>query len=142
MNLSENVIRAHTAGQGAIVLRCVHSPLQRSCVTDVSITIYRSSTQRTAPQGHFLVVPQCSSRRRDGITITATSRNADAVDYERTYNHPALTSPVKWSVPDVNLKKKSLSVCMLSKKAITIMIIPDIDVTGVNLTVFFSVRKL
>ncbi len=46
--------------------------------------IYRSSTQRNAPQVHFLAVPQCSSRRRDGNTTTATYRNAVAVDYERT----------------------------------------------------------
>ncbi len=48
------------------------------------LLIYRSSTQHTAPQVHFLAVPQCSSRRRDGNTTTATYRNAAAVDYERS----------------------------------------------------------
>ena len=48
------------------------------------LLIYRSSTQCTAPQGYFLAVSQCSSQRRDGNTTTATHRNADAVDYERT----------------------------------------------------------
>ncbi len=33
---------------------------------------------------HFLAVPQCSSRHRDRNTTTATNRNADAVDYERS----------------------------------------------------------
>ena len=68
-----------------ICLRCIHSLLQHSCVTDVSITIYRSSTQRTAHQVHFLAVPQCSSRRRDWNTATATYPNAAAVDYERSF---------------------------------------------------------
>ncbi len=49
------------------------------------LLIYRSSMQRTAPQGHFLAVPQCSIRRRDGNSTTATHRNATAVDYERSY---------------------------------------------------------
>ena len=33
---------------------------------------------------HFLAVPQRSSRRRDRNTTTATYRNEDALDYERT----------------------------------------------------------
>ncbi len=45
--------------------------------------IYHSSTQRTAPQVHFLAVPQCSSRRIDGNTTAATYHNTVAVDYER-----------------------------------------------------------
>ncbi len=49
--------------------------------------IYRNSTQHTIPHVHFLAVPQCSSQRRDGNTTTATYRNADAVDYERTFSH-------------------------------------------------------
>ncbi len=49
------------------------------------LLIYRSSTQRTAPQVHLFAVPQCSSRRRDGNTTTATYCNAAAVDYERNF---------------------------------------------------------
>ncbi len=49
------------------------------------LLIYRGSTQRTAPEVHFLAVAQCSSRRRDGNTTTAAYRNAAAVDYERTF---------------------------------------------------------
>ncbi len=46
--------------------------------------IYRRSMQRTAPQVNFLAVRQCSSRRRDGNTTTATYyRSADALDYEQ-----------------------------------------------------------
>ena len=41
--------------------------------------------QRTASQVHFLAVPECSSWHRDGNTIAATYRNADAVDYERNF---------------------------------------------------------
>ena len=51
------------------------------------LLIYRGSTQRTAPEVHSLAVAQCSSRRRDGNTTTATYRNAAAVDYERTWLH-------------------------------------------------------
>ncbi len=50
------------------------------------LLIYHSSTQRTALQVFSLAVPQCSSRRRDGNTTTATYRNAAAADYERTFN--------------------------------------------------------
>ena len=40
----------------------------------------------TAPQVHFLAVPQCSSWYRDGNTTTATYCNTAAVvDYERIY---------------------------------------------------------
>ncbi len=37
------------------------------------LLIYRSSSQRTALQIHFLAVPQCNSRCRDGNTTTATA---------------------------------------------------------------------
>ncbi len=40
--------------------------------------------QHTAPQVHFLAVPQCSSQRRDGNMTTATYHNAD--DYEHTFS--------------------------------------------------------
>ncbi len=36
------------------------------------LLIYHSSTQHSAPQVQFLAVLQCSSRRRDGNTTTAT----------------------------------------------------------------------
>ena len=49
------------------------------------LLIYRSSTQSTAPQVHFLAVPQCSSRHRDENMTTATYRNTAAVDYERSF---------------------------------------------------------
>ncbi len=52
------------------------------------LLIYCSSKQctvRSVPQVHVLAVPQCSSRRRDKNTTTATSRNAAAVDYERNF---------------------------------------------------------
>ena len=77
--------------------RCIHSLLQRSCSTDVSITYLRSSTQRTAPQVHFLEVPQCCSRHRDGNTTTATYRNAASVDYERSFT-PAVCIVCKQSL--------------------------------------------
>ena len=48
------------------------------------LLIYRSSTQWTSPQLHFLAVPQCSSRHRDGNTTAATYCNAAAVDYKST----------------------------------------------------------
>ncbi len=49
------------------------------------LLIYRSSMQRTAHQGHFLAVPQCSSRCRDGNTTTASYRNAAAMNYEHNF---------------------------------------------------------
>ncbi len=58
------------------------------------LLIYRSSTQRTSPQVHFLAVPQCSSRHRDGNTTTATYRNAAAVDYERSFTPSTLPAPL------------------------------------------------
>ncbi len=69
-------------------LRCVHSllQLQRSCVTDVSITYLPQRNPTHCTQVHFLAVPHCSSRRRDGNTTTATYRNAAAVDYECTFS--------------------------------------------------------
>ncbi len=54
------------------------------------LLIYLSSTQHTAPQVHFLAVPQCSSWRRDGNTTTATYCNAAAVDYECSFRQITL----------------------------------------------------
>ncbi len=64
-----------------VQLRCVHSlalPMYR-------LLIYCSSMQRTAPQFHFLAVPQCSSRHRDGNATSTTYRNTAAVDYEHSF---------------------------------------------------------
>ncbi len=49
------------------------------------LLIYRSLTQCTAPHLKFtsLQYRECSSRRGDGNTATATYRNAAAMDYER-----------------------------------------------------------
>ncbi len=82
------------ASQVAFIVYCNAAavPMYRS-------HIYRSSTQSTALQVHFLAVLQCSSRRRDRNTTTATCRNAAAVDYERIFTEkPILT--VNWLYGD------------------------------------------
>ena len=66
--------------KGAFIVYC-----NAAAVPMYRLLIYRSSTQRTASHVHFRAVPQCSSRCRDGSTTTATYRNADAVDYERSF---------------------------------------------------------
>ena len=49
------------------------------------LLIYCSAMQCTAPQVHFIPVPQCGSWHRDGNTKTATYPNAAAVDYECSF---------------------------------------------------------
>ena len=48
------------------------------------LLIYRSSTQRTAPQLHCRTTKQ-QSAQRDGSTTTATYHNAAAVNYEHSF---------------------------------------------------------
>ncbi len=67
--------------KGAFIVCCNTAALPM-----YQLLIYSSSTQHTTPQVHFLAVPQCSSRRRDWSTTTATYRTAAAVDYERTFS--------------------------------------------------------
>ncbi len=60
---------------------CLYLRLSRlwnnGLLRSVYISIFcRSSTQRTAPQIHFVAVPQCSSWCRDGNSITATHLNS------------------------------------------------------------------
>ena len=63
-----------------------YTSLQCSCVIDISIIFYRSSTQRTAPQIHFLALPQCLVGAETEIrALQLTHRNADAVEYERSF---------------------------------------------------------
>ncbi len=67
-------------------LSCVHGLLQRSCVTDVSITyLPQLNTTHCTASSLPCSIQQCSSQRRDGNTTTATYRNAAAVDYERSF---------------------------------------------------------
>ncbi len=80
-----DVCKVRGISEGAFIVCCNAAALPM-----YRLLIYRSSTQRTAPQVHFLAVPQCSSRRRDGNTTTATYRNAAAVDYERVLSSPLL----------------------------------------------------
>ena len=40
----------------------IHTSLQGSGITKILIIFYSSSTHRTAPQGHSVAVPQCSSQ--------------------------------------------------------------------------------
>ena len=67
--------------------------------------IYCSSTQRTAPQVHFLAVLQCSGRCRDGNTATAIYHNAAAVNYECNFRIWKLKSgfiiPIVHQSPDL-----------------------------------------
>ncbi len=75
--------------------RCVHSLLQRSCITDVLITYLLQRNPTHCTQVHFLAVPQCSSRRRDRNMSTATCHNTAAVNYECS------VSPYPW--PPISL---------------------------------------
>ncbi len=86
--VSNEIDYKHEVGLG-----CVHKGAFIVCCNGTAlpmyrlpVLIYRSSAQLTALEVHFLAVPQCSSRHRDGNTTTATYRNADAEDYERTLN--------------------------------------------------------
>ncbi len=68
------------------ILRYVHSLLQHSCVTDVSIT-YLPQLHPTHCTSSSLPcsIPQCSSQRRDENTTTAAHHNTTTVDYELTF---------------------------------------------------------
>ena len=67
--------------RNAAPLPIYRSFIKHHCATNISISIYRSSTQRTASQVEMNAMPQCSSWCRDGNNETATYRNADAVHY-------------------------------------------------------------
>ena len=80
--------RFQNMGKGAFIVYCNAAalPMYNTCLS-------------TAAHGNALrikftsfAVPQCSSRRRDGNTTSATYRNADAVDYERTLRRKILVS--------------------------------------------------
>ncbi len=77
--------------------RCVHSLLQRNCVT-YGLFINHSSTHHTAPQVHLLVVLQCSSWSRDGNMTSGTYRNTDSVEDEQIFSQPRIfsSSPPKF----------------------------------------------
>ena len=61
------------------------------------INTYLPQLKRTAPQGHFPAVPQCSSQCRDVNITIATYHNADAIEHERTLNMPSADEE-KWHV--------------------------------------------
>ncbi len=67
--------------QGAFIVYCNAAALPM-----YRLLVYRSSTQCTALQVHFLAVPQWRSRHRDGNTTTATYHNAVAVQCRSTMN--------------------------------------------------------
>ncbi len=61
----------------------VHTSLQHSCVTGVSITFCSGSTRRTACPFKINVVPQCHIRWWCSSWITSTHRDPNAFKYER-----------------------------------------------------------
>ena len=66
--------------QDAFIVYC-----NAAAVSMCRLLIYHISMHHTAHQVHFLAVPQCSSLQRDRNMIDATYRNADVVDYERSF---------------------------------------------------------
>ncbi len=77
MTRGVTLIMCPSVTKGAFIVYCNAAALPMYI-----LLIYRSSTQRTAPEVHFLAVTQFSSQCRDRNMTTATYRNADAVDYE------------------------------------------------------------
>ncbi len=70
------------------VFSFVHSPLQCSCLTNISIIFYHNSTQHTSPKLNIIAVEEYSNCCRDGNLTTATHHNANAVKYERSLYDP------------------------------------------------------
>ncbi len=79
-----------------ILLNSIHTLLQCTRVTNILITFYCKSTQHTAPQVHFVTVPQRSHQCRNGNSSTATYCNADAVKYEQSFIGECKVASTDW----------------------------------------------
>ncbi len=91
--------------KGAFIVCC-----NRAMLPMYQLLICHSSTQHTASQAHFLAVPQCSNRRRDGISGTAAYCNAAAVDYERSLS-------VLFGSFETKISNPITYICMISLKS-------------------------